>query len=205
MFDKFKRSNEKPVHPEIQAQVDEIIKARDNEIAPDIRKHIADAQKQPFIAKTVLCIIYAMFEGLPVEQRRITVKVSKLKFDYSGKTYIILMKGYVKIKKMPWYSFGKQYQAELEYIEGNPLPLAREKSDLKVDAEGINRITSKASRDNLLPSTDSMLMFITLLAIIGMLVALGLAGYMLTDPNGSENLRNAFVSKPNQAPPAGSP
>lgn len=160
------------------------------QLTPEHRDLLQAAQGQAFFAKTVLCIIYAMIGDVKTEISRRKVNLTKRYFEYKEGTYLLITtKDKVKIVKAPWYSLAVQYIAQLDFIEGDAVPLSHSKSDLKEDAHALNRVMSKASRDTLLPKSDSMLMFMLMLAIVGMLIMMGLVGYLLTDPQGAENIK----------------
>lgn len=153
-----------------------------------------------FIANSVTCIIFSMFGGVPIQVHKRSYKLKAPSFKWNDQEYIIMTDDKTKVKliRAPWHSMAK-YNAVLEYIQGEPIPLSHEKSELLMDAAGLARVTSKSSRDNLLPSTDSMLMMLMMLSLVGMLIAMGLAGYMLTVPNGAENIKSAI--NPNTSRP----
>lgn len=174
----------------------------EKELSQENQGRLLEAGKQAWIAKSIFCIIYAYVGDVRTEIFHRSIPAIKRKFDYKDASYLLITtKDKVKIRRAPWYSLGTQYIAVLEFEEGDPMPISHSKSDLKSDAYGLNRVMSKASRDTLLPSADSMLMFALILMIFVVLICIGILGYVLSDPNGAQNLRGAFTPKAQQETP----
>lgn len=92
--------------------------------------------------------------------------------------------------------------AVLEYDKGVATPRDRRAKDFAsyikaADGVKLARVASKYGWKNVYPSNEGMLMMIVMVAVVGLMISVGINGYVLLDPEGAENLRNIISNRGN--------